>query len=272
MPRVVERFHGWAMSDKMRSAKSEDLILSIRRLVSDVPQAARPELVKTQADRLVLGPDLRVNPRRVAPVVPSETASPGIRVQEPLNLGTPLARGAVSDERATVHTVAEQPALRMSEPNLAQRLAEIETFLNAQQEEFEPDPDPGLSRRERRRAAQIAARKAAAEAPFVLAPEAKVTVSAEVVAFSGADARDDSGARGHISAGDDVARTEVAPEVQAVKEEFHLAAAEEAYLTGLIRKILREELQGGTAERLPRDMRRLVQAEVARILMEKGIA
>lgn len=119
------------MSDRMSNVEIEDVLSSIRRLVSeDLRGAPASDPVRPAVPRLVLTPALRVD----APAAPEPQA-------EPDTLG-PVGREA-----------------------LVARLAELEAILDAQDQSFEEDAGEALDL-----PVAVARLAEAAEAPFAEAP------------------------------------------------------------------------------------------------------
>lgn len=209
------------MTDRMNTIEIEDVLSSIRRLVSDdlrpgavpaVPEAAAPK--PPTVPRLVLTEALRVwpdKPKAAPQPEPEAGAEPGPGPDE----------------------------------GLAGRLAELEALMAVQDHEFEEDAvnvtfAPTLP----------PAREAAMpvpEAPFLSDDDA------------------DTGA--------ELEWTEAAaqPAPQSAHDIGDVAMLDDALLRALIRDVLREELQGVMGERVTRNLRKLVRAEIARALTTHGI-
>lgn len=133
------------MSDRMSNVEIEDVLSSIRRLVSeDLRGAPAADPVRPAVPRLVLTPALRVD----APVAPEPQAEP--------ETVAPVGREA-----------------------LVARLAELEAILDAQDQSFEEDAGEALDL-----PVAVARLAEAAEAPFIdsSADEAQPAVAPEPVA------------------------------------------------------------------------------------------
>lgn len=230
------------MSERMSNADIDDVLSSIRRLVSDdlrpghapAPQPPVAPARSAAVPRLVLTPALRVSPDP-APVAPP-----------------PEARDTLAD-----------------------RLAELELLMAGQAPQFEDEiappatmPSGGLLRD-----------RAAAGGPPVLA-EVEAADAPEQAAEppAGAEERDEAP---YVDA--DMATTvepltpgaEAADGKPAEAPESWaepLLLQDEDVLRALIRDVLREELQGVMGERVTRNLRKLIRAEVARALTARGIA
>lgn len=211
------------MSERMSNTDIEDVLSSIRRLVSDdlrpghaaVPQPT-PAPARPPVPRLVLTPALRVSPDPVP---------------------------------------APPPVQAEARDTLADRLAELEVLMAGQAPDFEDEvapavpvsPDAALFDR------VAGAGPAPVDSPAV--PEAP---------HVDADAEPDA----PPALPRDTADATVWPEGSL--DEGLLQ--NEAVLRALIRDVLREELQGVMGERVTRNLRKLIRAEIARALTARGIA
>lgn len=203
------------MSERMSNADIEDVLSSIRRLVSDDlrpghASAAQPPAAPARAaavPRLVLTSALRVSPDP-APVAPPSQAR----------------------------------------DTLADRLAELEVLMAGQSPEFEDDIAPPAP--------------VPPGAPFSAAQPDDTTDGVE--ADAGAPYIDASAEPEPEPAADAAIADEAEPEDALLQDEDVLRA--------VIRDVLREELQGAMGERVTRNLRKLIRAEVARALTARGIA
>lgn len=204
------------MTDRMSNIEIEDVLSSIRKLVSDDlrPGGAPPSSVaatpRPQVPRLVLTPALRVP--AVAP------AAPPVAPDEP------------------DHAAATAP-----DDGIAGRLAELEALMAGQAHEFEDET-----------AGQDAPSSIVQMAPdhHADAPEAPFL-----------------GDEDHHLAADGFDWANPSPAVADPATDL-----DDAALRDLIRDVLREELQGAMGERVTRNLRKLVRAEIARALTARGIA
>jgi hypothetical protein len=228
------------MSERMSNADIEDVLSSIRRLVSDdlrPGQAPAPQPLAAPAraaavPRLVLTSALRVSPDP-APVAPP-----------------PEARDTLAD-----------------------RLAELEVLMAGQSPEFEeelapPSPVPP-------------------GAPFGEGLTDNLPLASEIDGAATDTAETDVGAP-YIDAGAEPevegpaafaampaeaeVETEAEAEAEAEAGPEDLLLQDEVVLRALIRDVLREELQGVMGERVTRNLRKLIRAEIARALTARGIA
>jgi hypothetical protein len=211
------------MSERMSNADIEDVLSSIRRLVSDDlrpgPVPAAPPAARAAVPRLVLTSALRVPPDPV----PQDHAGPT------------GARDTLSD-----------------------RLAELEVLMAGQAPQFEDDAAPAPDILPAR-----AALAPAASAGQAL-PDPDPPAAGPEAPFIDADA----------DAAPPAAQDRPDPEPPDPPETDPDSAMlqHEAVLRALIRDVLREELQGVMGERVTRNLRKLVRAEIARALTARGIA
>lgn len=256
------------MTDRMSNVEIEDVLSSIRRLVSD---ELRPlASARTAPPRLVLTEALRVDrePLRPAAVVadlPVELPTLA-EAEEPLNLPD-----LVPDLLSDLADLPPEPAAPLPDPEdrwrdaeLATRLAELEQLLDVQDQPFEPElgeaagdlPPPGSW-------PSPAEEVPAPEAPF----------------FSDDDSLDG----GAAAEGGRLDWTEPAPQ-DAMDPAVGLAGdaardsdpaayrlLDESILRELIRDVLREELQGVLGQRVTRNLRKMVRSELGRTLATRGM-
>jgi hypothetical protein len=220
------------MSDRMSNADIEDVLSSIRRLVSD---DLRPGHVPAAA-----APPVQASPR---PAVPRLVLTSALRVPpEP--------------QRAPAPAASDEVAMDIPRDALADRLAELEMLMASQSPQFEDEIAPPAADIPPQFGAQDVPDMAHAglaadpvpEAPYI---DADPAVAPEAVMPEQAD---------HAFA------TLADPEDQATL--LH----DEDVLRALIRDVLREELQGVMGERVTRNLRKLIRAEIARALTARGIA
>lgn len=228
------------MSEPMSSVEIEDVLSSIRRLVSDDlrpqarPQAAQPAAPAPQpaaaaADKLLLTPALRIVPE------PEAVAEPEPAFHSVRNHVEEEARFiAVEDDEAEVASAVVTPlADYYEDEEAAPAVGAASVIPDAAFAEPEPqaEPQPGPVMAE-----------AGPDLDWADAAEAAVRAELE----------EEVGAASYAHILDD------APEAA--------AALDEEALRDLVRDIIREELQGTLGERITRNVRKLVRAEVARAL------
>lgn len=230
------------MSEHMSNVEIEDVLSSIRRLVSD-DLHPRPgtEATRSPAPRLVLTQALRVDaggPNRADAGADAADAPSG-QVPPP-----PVLQDAAAPDTAHEVPAADRSAGRQFDgPALADRLAELEVLLDQQDHGFE----------EEAALHHIPSAPRIAEPPPV--PEAPFLTDAESEAAE-CDIPDPAELHGDAPDDDDDAPLTM----------------DEDVLRELIRDVLREELQGQMGVRMTRNLRRLVRSEISRALTSRGIA
>lgn len=254
------------MSEPMSSGEIEDVLSSIRKLVSEDlrPQARAqvqvpvpPRVVPPEADKLLLTPALRVvegNAEAEATLAASD--APGAEPTRRLRLDTvvssfaaqvsPPAEGWEAETGdATVTRLVRPP------PQVADRAPPIEAFPDAaaaddvgesvtEAEIVDAAPTGGLH-------FAWQARRAGLGDDDVGEPEAEQPLPEADVRQGTDDAPDDT-------------------------PEAPMPDIDADALAELVRDILRDELQGALGLRMTRNIRKLVRAEVARILATKDLA
>ena len=258
------------MSDAMSSVEIEDVLSSIRRLVSeDLRPASRQAAAALVDDKLILTPALRVVAEQAAdPVtkdqreitvaaVPVELRSPLPRLHlgaEPVieevvaSLEQAVTAQGLDWESETGDPAPQTVAFEWTSGSWSEHRAEpIEAEIIAEAAEATPSwaqEDPGEPVAEDPSQFEGMAEPAAAEPDPVWADEAE----AEVVAGLIEPAAEDAGPL-------DDADTEMTYDEDVLRE--------------LVRDLIREELQGGLGERITRNVRKLVRAEIARALASR---
>lgn len=202
------------MSDPMSNREIEDVLSSIRRLVTqgDAQPAAAPS-----SGKLVLTPAFRV-----------AEAEP-----------QPPAGEAMADPAAAI--------------SLEQTIAELEAAISAYGGPFEPDEgEAALPRPESAPEPNTDETSAGFAAPSEPAPLAEAASEAPAKALEEEEAALDDPV---LDGGD--------PDEMAF---------DEAMLRELVTDILREELQGALGQRITRNVRKLVRAEIARALASRDLS
>jgi len=251
------------MSDAMSSVEIEDVLSSIRRLVSDdlrpVPRPVSAEEASPQSaaaktpvvtppgpgadDKLLLTPALRVVPE-------ADAAAPPL-VLPRLHLGVePVARVVASTLERKVAAqsteweseVGDSPLLfnnmQWTEDGWAAPTADVVQFMP-------PTVDGAASW------AQVEPEAAEAEAvqPAPIAePDHQWADQAEAEVVAQLEAQPD-------------ARPDASPDLQ----------LDEQALRDLVRAVILEQMQGGLGERITRNVRKLVRAEIARAISVHGV-
>ncbi len=245
----------------MSTVEIEDVLSSIRRLVSEDLRIAPAEAARKPVPRLVLTQALRVD----APPAPARRPAMGLPVAPPVEVDP--------QDEAEV------------QPELAARLAELEAILDSQDQCFDDEAEERLD--------LTFAVPRVAEAPFVgdVAPEPAVP-EAGATMFSWAEAAEPAAPEGGVTpmfawidateaAGPESgpasalswtdAAAPLAPPEPALPEPAGLSLLDEGVLRELIRDVLREELQGEVGERVTRNLRKMIRTEIGRALTARGI-
>lgn len=250
------------MSDAMSSVEIEDVLSSIRRLVSeDLRPAPRPvQAAKVEAavdmtpaappvsapkadDKLLLTPALRVVPEPEAP-------RPALLPR--LHLGVePVARIVASTLERTVAAQSTEWESEVGDPPLLVNDMEWTedgwAAPTAQVMQFVPpvsEPTPSW--------AQIEPESTEPETPQPLPiaePDRRWADQAEAEVLAQLDAQ-----------------SEPAPELRLPDLQL-----DEQVLRDLVRELILAELQGGLGERITRNVRKLVRAEIARAISVHGV-
>ena len=227
------------MSDPMTNVEIEDVLSSIRRLVSEdtrPPQRPAPDPKKAPG-KLVLTPALRV----VADAGPAPMAAP-------------------ARPRSAAPSAATSPFDSVSHEAAA---AVLEAALSARGDDWEPDGSEVLP------TATPWVVEWEADSPTAPQP-ALVDADAAPAVQAGIADDDDLG----IDWQDDSLPTTLAPAAQSLladDSDIEETVIDAAALQDLVRDILREELQGPLGELITRKVRKLVRAEINRALAARDL-
>ena len=259
------------MSEPMTSGEIEDVLSSIRKLVSE-DLRPQPRVAASQT------PQVPVN-RGMAPEADKLILTPALRVVE----GTA--------EAAATLAVTDAPAMDMAEPEPTRRLrldTVVATFaarVSPPSDGWEAETGDATVTRLVRMPLQVVDGPMHAEPfPDVLAEddtaEGRGVPDAEVVDPLPPGRLHFAWQADRSGPGDDDDHAHLADQPLPKPEILHGAEdAPEApmldmdtdALADMVRDILREELQGALGERMTRNIRKLVRAEVARILATKDL-
>jgi hypothetical protein len=241
MASKAEQADGAAMSDRMTNVEIEDVLSSIRRLVSEDGRAPVRSRAPAVPDKLVLTPALRI--------VPDAPAEP-VAVPE-----------ATAPDASLSDLIAEESAAAFDALSHRAAAAALEAALSSQPDDWEPDGSEVTSQSAETWTVEWeAGADSAPPAPtFVSTRQASASphqpAPAPVAEAAPAEPYD------HL----DWVDAPSGPSA-AMPLEDELPAVDEETLRDLIRDILREELQGPLGERITRNVRKLVRAEIARAL------
>lgn len=235
------------MSDPMNNTDIDDVLSSIRRLVSDHPSAPAP----TTPPRLVLTPALRVDdgPQGAATRPPGGAAIPDRAPAPQPDPGRATSGGWIA-AGARADTGAPDPD--DDGMSLEERIAELEQAIAASAGEWEPD------------GSEEGAGTLPQDMPPVIGA-ARDARAREHDAAVGDRADDDMADRPTMDRdvpdeADDTARLAL------VYDRDDDALLDEETLRDLVAEFVRQELQGALGERITRNVRKLVRAEIQRAL------
>ena len=280
------------MSDPMTNSDIEDVLSSIRRLVSqehsDATSDARPDAARDSDDagrgRLLLTPAQRVAEVRDA------------------GASGPSGANSQSAPESASETAAEElppPEAGETRASLEKTIAELEAAVSVYEEEWEPDgseaaavppaasedgPDhPAATQMQEADAQAEPAPPSEAQAPDAPEPDDSAGGAARpeqpdnVWPFTvekkvqGGTAADEVPVRDPAGVGN-FASTPVTAQFYEPGEEDDLEAVlDEETLRDLVAEIVREELQGELGERITRNVRKLVRSEIARALASRTL-
>lgn len=239
------------MSEPMTNIEIEDVLSSIRRLVSEDAAKAKP-----RPSLLLLTPALRVSAEEAAePAAASPEAAPeaaAAEAPEPVEASAETAAGTEAGPapESPAHVEPSPPAMSLEE-----RIADLEAAIGQSEEEFEPDGSEDLSVHipdDVLRPVFGAAPSAARAAEWEVQPEPPVTNLPETSATDPAPPEEGPADATAADAGQD----------DLVEE----ALIDEDSLREIVAELVRQELRGELGERITRNVRRLVRREINRAL------
>lgn len=243
------------MSEPMTNIEIEDVLSSIRRLVSEDVAKAKP-----RPSLLLLTPALRVAPAEGAePAVASPEATPDAPEAEAAEaLKPPVEASAEAAPGAEAGLAPESPAHVGPPPpamSLEERIADLEAAIGQSEEEFEPDGSEDLSVHipdDVLRPVFGAATTSTRAAAWEVQPEPPVTNLPETSATDPVPPEESP-----------AAATAGAVDQDDLVEE---ALIDEDSLREIVAELVRQELRGELGERITRNVRRLVRREINRAL------
>lgn len=253
------------MSDRMTNTEIEDVLTSIRRLVSEEARfpfrSERARGADEPAEKLVLTPDFRVA-REEEAEPPTEAANAFAKAAAPAeNVEVVAPVEPVGAEAAEAEPeIGELPA----EPALRERVAVLEAAVSDESEDYEPDGSevtPSAYLSEPLPEPDEEPQAGVAESEVTEAAELEVAEAFEAVAEPATDwTEEESQPMPHFAH-----RVEAEADARIFEETAPDELDEEA-LRDMIREIIREELQGALGERITRNLRKLVRSEINRAL------
>ncbi|WP_226780387.1 hypothetical protein [Oceaniglobus trochenteri] len=244
------------MSDPVTNVEIEDVLSSIRRLVS--VDSGRPKPVDPAPDsKLILTQDYRISP----PVTPQEKAE----------------------------SVPAEKTARLAEDytkTLERRIAELEAAVGDQAAEFEPDGSEDTTQHRPTAVLFPARHHGAAEAAQAKDNDGAVDLDVLISELEAENPTPDHDEpKGQHSAEDDAPGTPSDPEdrIEVLEAESHRkdtaarqgpefdlsnddAIIDEEMLRDMVAEIVRQELQGALGERITRNVRKLVRREIMRAI------
>lgn len=269
------------MSDPVTNMAIEDVLSSIRRLVSEGDRAGRSDIF-AQPDPLpdpLAAPILRQNGPQPLAMAEKFVLSPAFRISEvPAAMPVPgqdmaaalLAAGAgPRDQSVLTRTVPQRPESRSA---LEQRIAELEAAVTEQSDDWEPDgsedvpvvdwssPEVGESLVFSSRAMPQPDRSGVLDLGKAGTRIHPVILEAEIAAEPATDAEP-------YDLGEDLDLSDAEP-VPADIEHYleDTGSIDEVALRKLVIDIVRQELQGPLGERITRNVRKMVRREIYRVL------
>ena len=221
------------MTDPVTKVEIEDVLSSIRRLVTEDIRTRQQSQPAPAEGRLMLTPALRV-------ADPAPQPAPASR-PEPLRLHTPVRVPECRPDEAVAEAKPENAA---TPPEMSRKLAEIESALARRSPGAEPD---SAAREGAEDEPPVSFIRHAAALPKEPAPEVPHLLEAG------------PGEEGALSLGD-------GETVRAKAPPLDLSHVDEEALRALVAEIVRQELQGALGERITRNVRKLVRREIQRVI------
>ena len=255
------------MSDPLEKDQIEDVLSSIRRLVSeDVRSFAEPEAVgapkpmaQEPADKLVLSPSLRVE----------EPAAPAVSLRESQTTEANDQKAKAPESGPRVLTLSKTAADEMPEAEVeeaAQPVAEVEVAAPeasaAEEANSEPKADdmPAVEWHSVRSYGEVEFEpEAAGDGDYA---------GTEVDALDWSQSNDTSDGATEPGPAEDIIDVQAIAS-EAIEEEVAEAVLDEDMLRDLVGEIVRQELQGPLGERITRNVRKLVRREINRALSSR---
>ncbi|THD75881.1 hypothetical protein E7681_05375 [Thalassobius vesicularis] len=278
------------MSNPVTNADIEDVLSSIRRLVSEDARQSVPAPVAEPSGRLVLTPALRVMESARPEEIRSGEASPD----------TPEDETSADLPQPELVEAYEMAGLSLDDTgrrNLEARIAELEAVITESGGQWEHDGEEGSAnaggfvRRLHWEPEAISAEledtdeagfvemaeEQVAEDTVVAFAEAPAVDEVEVVAIEEPEVETDFAADDYEPAPlDQAEETCATPDFDddAADEGVDFPAdfvVDEQMLRALVAEVVRQELQGALGERITRNVRNLVRREIMRALTSQGL-
>jgi cell pole-organizing protein PopZ len=270
------------MSEPVSNAEIEDVLSSIRRLVSENTHAIRRDETQSDAgseaaEKLVLTPDFRVDPasafesERGKVVAASWAGAPAAGEEVPEAAFADLEDEEMEAQASDPASLGEgEEAFAGASVSLEQRIAELELAVDSAVGEFEPDgsevaetvetipfqPAGAVAEAEAPETEEVAGAEAPVSGP-AMADEAQEW---EDVAPAG------DAAQGHEASGAYNEAEDAGMAMPFVDDDDETDVIDEDTLHEMVVRMVREELQGTVGERITHNVRRMVRREIAKAL------
>ena len=255
MAAKAEQAGGAGMSDRMTNVEIEDVLSSIRRLVSEDGRAPPRARLAPTPDKLVLTPALRIVPEAAVSHQPDPvTTEPATAEPAPAAPEPPL-HGLIAEESFTAFDALSHRAAA----------AALEAALSHRPDDWEPDGSEVTPQGAETWTVEWEADAADAEPAFVSTRHPAAAVAQTHVQPAPVADPATHNSMAELDGYMDWADSPAAPDTD-LHIEDELPSVDEETLRDLIRDILREELQGPLGERITRNVRKLVRSEIARVL------
>ena len=270
------------MSDSVTNVEIEDVLSSIRRLVSEDTKPSAANTQPKQPQKLVLTQADRIEEESSDAAKSAPDASDDVKLESTPELGAE----ADAPEAATLDLTAEN---RVADTSLEHTIAELEAAVDDTPDaEWEPDAEDvdasGVTSFAAWRAGRASSQDeaVAVDVPVEETQVAETVIDPETV--EDADVVSASAPKGASS--EDIEDTVAQAAEDAVKDSLKDAAEavaetvsgsddasimDEDGLRELVRKVVQEELQGVLGERITRNVRKLVRREINRTLASKDL-
>lgn len=242
------------MSEPLTSVEIEDVLSSIRRLVSDDMRPAPRTGVAPAGDKLILTPALRVvsdgEPAVPEAFVP-EAFVPEALVPETFVPEAPMAENVgIEQVVASLSAAVQRDDEWEHEADEALPQDTLSQDWSLPADDTAPQEVPGWAQE-------------AVDDPEPAEPAMSGTVEPDPVWAAAAEARVIAELEGYDA--------DAAPAAGGIFAADDPLSYDEQVLRDMVREIIREELQGGLGERITRNIRKLVRAEIARALATQGM-
>ena len=258
------------MSDPLTNVEIDDVLSSIRRLVSEQPDRAQT----SGPGKLILTPALRVNASDAKAEETADVSDPRHPAPEDRSFDGG-ENDAPTDPASSRGWTAQVSA--SDTQTLEQRIAELEQAVAATAEEWEPDgtePEAGSLPPDMPPVFGAAASPdrpwSGIDRPETHRPETRDAEGSDnETTRSGSIPRD--GVASRTGPQDDQGGADDGEPASVFDTESDETVLDEEMLRDLVAEFVREELQGALGERITRNVRKLVRAEIQRALAARDL-